>query len=245
MENQAGHFQRQLVAFLPASELSSDVRRDGEGEASVTNAVIACGCPRLWIRRVLGKIGGSGKHFKEPTQPTKCTQHSCTLTMSGLVPSPGIRKTFQPTRVTNWSFMKLTVLLTRIFINQPGHHLSGLVCDRYKFVCKYAPTPLVPWGFSLMLYGFFLPLTKKPMWKNRVNPKMWWFTLGPAQRRGRWSRDPAAAESRAVFAVWEACMHLCFPDKERKGTSWMSTIAWGLGRKLRFFFLFPGKEKIH
>lgn len=59
MENQAGHFQRQLVAFLPASELSSDVRRDGEGEATVLQmqwllvGAQVCELEESWARPVV------------------------------------------------------------------------------------------------------------------------------------------------------------------------------------------------
>ena len=31
-------------------------------------------------------------------------------------------------------------------VNQLEHHLSGLVCEIHRFVCKHTPTPLVPVG---------------------------------------------------------------------------------------------------
>lgn len=90
MENQAGHFQRQLEAFLPASELSSDVRRDGEGEATVLQmqwllvGAQICETEESWARPVVQEsiLGAHPAHemctaqlYSDNVWPCPITRH--------------------------------------------------------------------------------------------------------------------------------------------------------------------------
>ena len=101
----------------------------------------------------------------------------------------------------------------------------------------YRCVPICPRGNLQALLWTPPPTHKAACVQTGSDPEMWRFMLGPAQGKAWGPRDPARLKADLCLQCLGSRVYLF------SGVSCTSPVAWGFGRKLRLYFLFPGKEK--